>query len=107
MNCSRSLLLSALITFVAAGQAQAKPLAKPLLQSLANSPKAIPIAVILPVESIDTGLIAPQVESGRLVPATPVRFDRPIQLDPVKLDTARVCVPARSPTGVLAPSPQA
>jgi hypothetical protein len=88
MNCSRSLLVSALITFVAAGQAQAQPIAKPLAPS--TSPKAIPIAVILPVESIDTGLIAPRVESGRLVPATPVRFDRPIKLDPVKLDMAPI-----------------
>jgi hypothetical protein len=80
MNCSRSLFLSVLLTLAAAGQAQAKPLAKSLPQSLANSPKAIPIAVILPSEAIQTDLV-PTLKSKPLAPAIPVQFDSPVKLD--------------------------
>ncbi len=76
MNCSpRFLLLSVLISWVGAGSVQAQPPSP-------HSPKAIPIAVILPIKAIEADL-APQSKS-RMAPATPVQFDRPG--DPVKLD---------------------
>jgi hypothetical protein len=84
MNCfPRSLLVSALIWLAGAGPIQARPLAQSSIQ-----PKAIPIAVILPSEAIETDLV-PKSKS-RLAPATPVRFDRPVNSAPVKLDMAPI-----------------
>jgi hypothetical protein len=68
-----SLLFSALLTLGVAGPVQARPIAPS-----PQSQKAIPIAVILPNSSLQTDLVP---ASGRLAPAIPVRFDRPVKLD--------------------------